>query len=71
MLSEDIAFASCAQLANEVFERHGVEHRYTGRSLQHEFVGMGFGGVLKKLQDKYGFTVDNVVNTAKSLMEKK
>ncbi len=55
VLSEDIAFESCAQLANEILETHGVAARYDGRSLQHEFVGMGFRGQLAKLQEKYDF----------------
>ena len=44
VLSEDIAFESCAQLANEVLAQHGVAgaSRYDGASLQREFVGMGF-----------------------------
>lgn len=57
VLSEDIAFESCAQLANEILSHHGVAARYDGRSLQHEFVGMGFRGQLARLQAKYGFTM--------------
>ena len=59
VLSEDIAFESCAQLANEVLAQHGVAgaSRYDGASLQREFVGMGFRGQLGRLQEKHGFTM--------------
>ena len=58
MLSEDIAFESCAQLANEVLAAHGVAApRYDGHSLQREFVGMGFRGQLGRLQAKHGFAM--------------
>ncbi|KAK7757423.1 hypothetical protein SLS62_000436 [Diatrype stigma] len=61
VLSEDIAFESCAQLANEILAAHGVvaagARPYDGRSLQHEFVGMGFRGQLAALQAKHGFAM--------------
>lgn len=57
VLSEDIAFEGCAELANEVLAKYNIDHRYTGPVLQHEFVGMGFKGQLAKLQEKYGFTM--------------
>ncbi|KAI7543306.1 hypothetical protein KC317_g16337, partial [Hortaea werneckii] len=46
VLSEDLAFAGCATLANEILSAHNIPHRYTGPTLQHEFVGMGFKGQL-------------------------
>ena len=60
VLSEDIAFESCAQLANEVLAAHGVAGAappYDGHSLQREFVGMGFRGQLGRLQAKHGFAM--------------
>lgn len=57
VLSEDIAFEGCAELANEVLEKYNIDKRYTGPVLQHEFVGMGFKGQLAKLQEKYNFAM--------------
>lgn len=57
VLSEDIAFSGCAELANEILAKYNIEHRYTGPTLQHEFVGMGFKGQLGKIQEKYNFSM--------------
>ena len=57
VLSEDIAFEGCAELANEVLAKYNIDKRYTGPTLQHEFVGMGFKGQLAKLQEKYNFSM--------------
>jgi HAD superfamily hydrolase (TIGR01509 family) len=57
VLSESIAFEACAELANEVLEKHGVPDRYTGPALLHEFVGQNFRGMLVSLTKKYGFTL--------------
>ncbi|KAI7462424.1 HAD-like protein [Hortaea werneckii] len=57
VLSEDLAFAGCATLANEILSSHNIPHRYTGPTLQHEFVGMGFKGQLAQLQRKFSFSL--------------
>ncbi|KAI6788468.1 HAD-like protein [Hortaea werneckii] len=57
VLSEDLAFAGCAHLANEILSAHNIPHRYTGPTLQHEFVGMGFKGQLAQLQRKFSFSL--------------
>ncbi|GAB1725619.1 hypothetical protein NU195Hw_g6492t1 [Hortaea werneckii] len=57
VLSEDLAFAGCATLANEILAAHNIPHRYTGPTLQHEFVGMGFKGQLAQLQQKFHFSL--------------
>lgn len=61
VLSEDIAFETCAQLANEILAAHGVAAAaappYDGPSLQREFVGMGFRGQLAALQAKHRFAM--------------
>ncbi|KAI7153622.1 HAD-like protein [Hortaea werneckii] len=57
VLSEDLAFAGCATLANEILSAHNIPHRYTGPTLQHEFVGMGFKGQLAQLQQKFSFSL--------------
>ena len=55
VLSEDIAFEGCAELANEVLAKYNIDKRYTGPTLQHEFVGMGFKSQLAKIQEKSNF----------------
>ncbi|KAI7209930.1 hypothetical protein KC333_g8489 [Hortaea werneckii] len=57
VLSEDLAFAGCATLANEILSAHNIPHTYTGPTLQHEFVGMGFKGQLAQLQRKFSFSL--------------
>lgn len=57
VLSEDIAFEGCSQLANEILEKYGFPDRYDGPTLMHEFVGLGFRGQMQRLQGKYGFTM--------------
>lgn len=57
VLSEDLAFAGCATLANEILSHHNIPHAYTGPTLQHEFVGMGFKGQLAQLQRKFAFSL--------------
>ncbi|RMZ15803.1 hypothetical protein D0860_01400 [Hortaea werneckii] len=61
VLSEDLAFAGCAHLANELLSAHNIPHRYTGPTLQHEFVGMGFKGQLAQLQQKFHFSLPSHV----------
>ncbi|KZV72814.1 putative HAD superfamily hydrolase [Peniophora sp. CONT] len=57
VLSEHIAFAACAQLANEVLEKYKpeVKDRLDGPGLQRTFVGQNFRGMLISLCQKYGF----------------
>jgi HAD superfamily hydrolase (TIGR01509 family) len=57
VLSERLAFEACADLTNELLEKHGVKERYTIDSLLHDFVGMNFRGMLVALQKKHNFTL--------------
>jgi HAD superfamily hydrolase (TIGR01509 family) len=54
VLSEDLAFEACAEVANQVLEKHNIDKRYTGPQLCNEFVGMNFRGVMGRLQEMYG-----------------
>ncbi|KAJ7595052.1 HAD-like domain-containing protein [Mycena floridula] len=58
VLSEEIAFEACAELANEVLELKGNSARYTGSQLMTEFVGQNFRGMMTSLQAKYGFEME-------------
>ena len=40
VLSEDLAFEACAEVANSVLAKNGIPDRYTGPQLIREFVGM-------------------------------
>jgi len=53
VLSESLAFEACADLANEILEKHGKPDRYTGPQLLSEFVGQNFRGMMVSLQKKY------------------
>lgn len=55
--SEQLAFEACAELTNEVLEKHNLEARYTTHQLLEDFVGHNFRGMLKGLQKKHGFTM--------------
>lgn len=55
VLSEEIAFEACAELANEILAKNSITHRYTGPGLMNEFVGQNFRGVVVNLQKKFGF----------------
>jgi beta-phosphoglucomutase-like phosphatase (HAD superfamily) len=57
--SERLAFEACAELTNEVLEKHGLETRYTTDQLLEDFVGHNFRGMLKGLQTKHNFTLDD------------
>lgn len=62
VLSEDLAFEACAELANEVLlKKHIIKDAktegYTGPTLLKSFVGMNFRGMLKKLADERHFTL--------------
>ena len=57
VLSEELAFEACAELANEILEQHHVQARYTGPQLLSDFVGQNFRGMMGGLQEKYNFTM--------------
>jgi beta-phosphoglucomutase-like phosphatase (HAD superfamily) len=57
--SERLAFEACAELTNEVLEKHGLEARYTTDQLLEDFVGHNFRGMLKGLQKKHNFTMSD------------
>ncbi|KAF8539554.1 HAD-like domain-containing protein [Trichophaea hybrida] len=57
VLSEDLAFEACAEVANEVLAAHNIPDRYTGPGLITDFVGMNFRGMLKSLATKFLFTI--------------
>ncbi|KAG8526383.1 uncharacterized protein KY384_000377 [Bacidia gigantensis] len=55
--SERLAFEACAELTNEVLEKHGQSERYTVDSLLEDFVGHNFRNMLIGLQKKHNFTM--------------
>ncbi|EKG15058.1 Haloacid dehalogenase-like hydrolase [Macrophomina phaseolina MS6] len=55
VLSEELAFEACAELANEILEKKGISDRYTGPSLLKDFVGQNFRGMMVSLTKKYHF----------------
>lgn len=55
VLSERLAFEACADLTNELLEKHGVKERYSVDSLLEDFVGQNFRGMLMGLQKKHNF----------------
>jgi len=55
VLSEELAFEACAELANEILESKGLSDRYTGPSLLKDFVGQNFRGMMTSLCKKYHF----------------
>jgi len=55
VLSEELAFEACAELSNEILEKHGKSDRYTGPQLLKEFVGQNFRGMIINLTKKYDF----------------
>ncbi|CDM36050.1 hypothetical protein DTO013E5_5539 [Penicillium roqueforti] len=58
VLSEELAFEACADLANEILEANNIPDRYTGDQLIKDFVGQNFRGMLISLQQKYDFQID-------------
>ncbi|KAI7648908.1 hypothetical protein KC318_g13165, partial [Hortaea werneckii] len=44
--SERLAFEACAELTNEVLEKHGLPDRYDVDSLLEDFVGNNFRNML-------------------------
>jgi len=57
VLSERLAFEACADLTNEIMEKHKISERYTTDSLLEDFVGQNFRGVVKGMETKYNFTL--------------
>ncbi|KAF2202020.1 HAD-like protein [Delitschia confertaspora ATCC 74209] len=57
--SERLAFEACAELTNEVMEKHNIDARYTTDSLLEDFVGHNFRGMLKGLQKKHNFEMSD------------
>lgn len=55
VLSEELAFEACADLANEILEKQNIPDRYTGEQLIQDFVGQNFRGMMVSLQAKYNF----------------
>ncbi|KAA8641879.1 hypothetical protein EYZ11_003102 [Aspergillus tanneri] len=55
VLSEELAFEACADLANEILEKRNIADRYTGEQLIQDFVGQNFRGMMISLQAKYNF----------------
>ena len=58
VLSEELAFEACADLANEILETHNIPDRYTGEQLIKDFVGQNFRGMMISLQAKYKFEME-------------
>lgn len=58
VLSEELAFEACADLANEILESRGIPDRYTGDQLIKDFVGQNFRGMMISLQAKYKFELE-------------
>jgi beta-phosphoglucomutase-like phosphatase (HAD superfamily) len=60
VLSEELAFEACAELANEILATYSIPDRYTGPQLMSEFVGQNFRGMMVSLQKKYGIQLSPV-----------
>jgi HAD superfamily hydrolase (TIGR01509 family) len=58
VLSEELAFEACADLANEILATRGISDRYTGGQLIKDFVGQNFRGMMISLQAKYKFELE-------------
>ncbi|OKL64476.1 hypothetical protein UA08_00295 [Talaromyces atroroseus] len=55
VMSEELAFEACADIANEILAKRDITDRYTGEELIKDFVGQNFRGMMVSLQAKYGF----------------
>lgn len=55
VLSEELAFEACADIANEILAKRHITDRYTGEQLIQDFVGQNFRGMMISLQAKYKF----------------
>ncbi|KAH8597012.1 HAD-like domain-containing protein [Bisporella sp. PMI_857] len=58
VLSEELAFEACAELANEILESRNIPDRYTGPQLLNEFVGQNFRGMMVSLKAKYKYEME-------------
>ncbi|KAJ5104875.1 hypothetical protein NUU61_002222 [Penicillium alfredii] len=58
VLSEELAFEACADLANEILQTRNIPDRYTGEQLIKDFVGQNFRGMMISLQAKYHFEME-------------
>ncbi|KAI5780024.1 HAD superfamily hydrolase [Geopyxis carbonaria] len=57
VLSEELAFEACAEVANSILAKNNLPDRYTGPQLLNDFVGMNFRGMMVALQKKFGITI--------------
>lgn len=57
VLSEHLAFAACAELANTILQKNNINVTYTGPSLLIEFVGQNFRGMLLNLCQKHNLEI--------------
>ncbi|KAL1980408.1 hypothetical protein VTN96DRAFT_4194 [Rasamsonia emersonii] len=55
VMSEELAFEACAEIANEILAKRSITDRYTGEQLIQDFVGQNFRGMMISLQAKYNF----------------
>lgn len=58
VMSEELAFEACADIANEILANRDIADRYTGEELIKDFVGQNFRGMMVSLQAKYGFEME-------------
>jgi len=58
VLSEELAFEACAEVANRILAKNNIPDRYTGPALMTDFVGMNFRGMMVALQTKFGFHIE-------------
>ncbi|KAI3546379.1 hypothetical protein CSPX01_04458 [Colletotrichum filicis] len=56
--SETLAFEACADLTNEILAARNIGLNFTGRQLQHEFVGQSFPAMMRSLEVKYGVSAN-------------
>jgi len=56
-MSERFAFEACADLTNELLDKHKIDAHYTTDQLLEDFVGQNFRGMLNGLQKKHDFTL--------------
>jgi len=59
VLSEELAFEACAELANEILASRKLPERYTGPQLLNEFVGQNFRGMMVSLKAKYKYEMSD------------
>ena len=57
VLSEELAFEACSDLANEILASRGIPDRFTSEQLIQTFVGQNFRGMMVSLQAKFNFTM--------------